>query len=578
MADDPVVQEAINLIKLGEDAHRARVKRYDRAYEIYRASEPRQSNAEPWQSKLRVPYAQQVLDTALVNIVAGTPPRCLVDPRSPEDEAGAKGMQKAQDYFVGEDHLVEKQPVIAQQGLIYGITVAKNHWIYKEQDRMGRTPVHNPIDGTTYMEAKPQRIVIADRPTLEPWNVYDAWWDPNARDVDSCNYFVLRTWARMDDLRAQEVNEDTGFGVYRNLDQLASSGPGARRDVSAQERTLGGASNKRKDMVELLEVWHVRKGQVYVAVIGNRKVLLRYDKSPYWHGKFPIVTANTRPDLFEIQGIPETELVDHLQSALWTVQNMRTDNMHMTVMRGITYREGGVSDPNSLVLKPRFKWAVSDHDDIKFAEIPPLPQEAYREEEGLLARMQLVTGINPYVSGADSSGIDQNTATGVSVLQEVASRLLRFKASQLQNKVYQRSFEMWGDMIQQYLDHDIAVKITNEQGQDEWTEFGPQDVAGHFHYKLEGSDEPLSKATQKSEAIAFLNALSPLAPLGLINWKVVAERVAVAFNISNPQSLFVQQQPQSLPPASPVAQPQQQPALQNGQFMQPGIANAIQQG
>jgi hypothetical protein len=140
------------------------------------------------------------------------------------------------------------------------------------------------------------------------------------------------------------------------------------------------------------------------------------------------VIAQTRPDLFEMVGVSETEVVDDLQQALHTVENMRFDNLHLTVMRGITYREGGVTDPNMLELRPRFKWPVSDHDDIRPFEVQPLPPEAYEEENALLARMQLITGINPYISGADLQSVDQNTATGVTALQEVASRLLRFKA------------------------------------------------------------------------------------------------------------------------------------------------------
>ena len=54
----------------------------------------------------------------------------MVKPRHPDVELNAKAMQVVMDYYVGEDHLVEKQPIFAQQGLIYGVTVAKNHWLY----------------------------------------------------------------------------------------------------------------------------------------------------------------------------------------------------------------------------------------------------------------------------------------------------------------------------------------------------------------------------------------------------------------------------------------------------------------
>jgi hypothetical protein len=293
-----------------------------------------------------------------------------------------------------------------------------------------------------------------------------------------------------------------------------------------------------------------------VTVIGSRKVLLRNDPNPYWHGRKPVVLAQTRPDLFQMQGIPETELVDHLQQAQWTLQNMTIDNLHLTTMRGVTYREGGVTDPNALQLRPRFKWPVVDHDDIKPFEIPPIASDVYQERTRLLSDMQLVTGINPYVSGADLSSVDQNTATGVTALQEVASRLLRFKAAQLQYKGYQRTFEMWGDMIQQFMDKSIAVQITGTDGQPTWLNVDPHNVAGHFDYVLEGSEESLSRQQERGEAVALLNAFAPLAQLGFINFKPILERVGVAYDFPDPEQLFIP--PQAQPPAAP-GQPPQQP-------------------
>jgi hypothetical protein len=249
-------------------------------------------------------------------------------------------------------------------------------------------------------------------------------------------------------------------------------------------------------------------------VIGNRKVLLRGPQpNPYWHGKKPIVVAQVRPDLFEMQGTSETEMIDHLQQALWTVQNMRFDNLHLTVMRGITYREGGVTDPNQLELRPRFKWPVQDHDDIKPFEVQPLPPEAYSEESSLLQRMQLISGITPFVSGADLSGVDQNTATGVTALQETASRLLRFFARQIQQKGFQRMYEMWGDNTQQFLDRNLFIKITGQP--DQWVEVTPNVVLGHFRYKIEGSEESLSRQQERSEALALLLAFAPLQQSGV---------------------------------------------------------------
>jgi hypothetical protein len=562
-SDNQIVDIVTRMIKPGEDALRVRKRRYDDSYDIYRASERRPRSLEPWQSKLRVPYAMQVIDTALVNIVTGVP-RVNVKPRHPDVTYNAKAMQVALDYYVAEDHLVEAQPIFAQQGLIYGATVAKNHWLYEDRTRTARS-WQSDAGMPPMSHVGPVQEVVRDGPTFEVWNIYDAWWDTTARDVDNAAYFVLRSWLSKDQLTNMQCSKSARHdrqecdGVLHNLEDLFKAGTSGKPDTTAQQRFLQGAAGNQqiqssvyKDLFEILEVWT----NDTVTVIGSRKVLLRNDPNPYWHGRKPVVLAQTRPDLFQMQGIPETELVDHLQQAQWTLQNMTIDNLHLTTMRGVTYREGGVTDPNALQLRPRFKWPVVDHDDIKPFEIPPIASDVYQERTRLLSDMQLVTGINPYVSGADLSSVDQNTATGVTALQEVASRLLRFKAAQLQYKGYQRTFEMWGDMIQQFMDKSIAVQITGTDGQPTWLNVDPHNVAGHFDYVLEGSEESLSRQQERGEAVALLNAFAPLAQLGFINFKPILERVGVAYDFPDPEQLFIP--PQAQPPAAP-GQPPQQP-------------------
>jgi hypothetical protein len=577
LTDETVVRVLLRTVKAGEDELRIRARRYNHSYDVWRASERRPASLEPWQSKLRVPYGLQSIDTALVNIV-GSFPRCLVKPRHPDVELNAKAMQIVLDYFIREDHMAEAQPVFAQQGLVYGTTAAKIHWLY-------RTATRTRNDHQT---GKPitEDVVVRDGPTFEPWNIYDIWWDPNARDVDRARYVVLRSWLSKDQLIAQactvEGNHDSTecTGIYHNVDQLLKVGPTEQRIATAQLRYLGGGSqgggeqNRFKDLFELLEVWT----DDTVSTIGSRQVLIRNEANPYWHQKKPIVVAQQRIDFFEMWGIPETELIDHLQSGMWTLQNMVIDNLHLTTMRGVTYREGGVTDPNKLQLRPRFKWPVVDHDDIRPFEIPPVSTDVYTERQRMLQDMQLVTGINPYVSGADMQAVDQNTATGVTALQEVASRLLRFKAQMFQYKGYQRSFEMWGDMIQQFLDHDIFAKITGPQGEEAWMQVGPADVAGHFDYVLDGTEESLSRQQERGEALALLNAFAPMAQLGIVNYKPILERVALAYDFPNPEALWMQPPPQ--PPAAPTGQNgngngQSPPFLYN--VMQPRIG-AGQQG
>jgi hypothetical protein len=569
--------EIVNQTRRGKSEHDRRIRRYDDSYRVWRGvSAP--TRVEPWQSKLRPKFGMQVIDTAMVNIVSGKP-RCVVRPKGPEHEQAAKAMQSVLDYYVAEDHLVEKLPVFVQSGLIFGPAIAKNHWLYREAMRPTRRKM--TINGGDVLVAtKPETVIQYDGPTFEPWDVYDAWWDPDARDVDSAAYVVLRSYVSKDDLLRLARNEDANTGIYWNVPELLKAGVVTEESQRAQYQS--NSNDKRKEKFELWEVWRETPQGLRLTVVGNGSVVLRDAVSPYWHGKKPIVVAQVRPDLFEIAGIPETELVDHLQQALWTVQNMRMDNLHLTVQRGITYREGGVTDPNALSLKPRFKWPVQDHDDIAFVAPTPLPPEAYQEEEALLSRMQLVTGINPYVSGSDMQGIDQNTATGITALQDVASRLLRFKAAQIQQKGLQRTYEQWSEMLQQFLDKDIAVRIEGPGKTFTWENYTPADIIGSYDITLEGAEESLSRQQERQEAIGLMNAIAPLAEM--IDIRPVLERVAEAYNFPNPQALL---KPKPQAPAAPGPTPPgpQGPGqmLQNGnpvmpQGMAPGIQQAITEG
>lgn len=538
MADiDPTVAKIQQRIKPGQDEHRTRIKSYDKFYDIYRATRPNSRSRAPYESDIRAPYAKQVIDTGLVNIVSGIP-KVIVRPRHPQWALAAKAMQYLLDYHIHEDHFVEKQPVFAQQALIFGTTVAKNHWLYQKRTKKTRDLQTGQMVDTEF--------VVRDGPTFEPWSVYRCYWSPGARSADDAEYVVLQTYLSKDELLRNRFDPDSGSGRYQNLDQLFAMGQGREPGSTAQENYLGLADSRVKGKFLIEEIWTDEA----LIVIGNGQVLLRAAENPYWHGKKPIVVAQVMPDLFELQGISDAEAINDLQQALWTVSNLRMDNLKLTVHRGVTYREGGVTDPDALELRPRFKWPVSDHDDINFPNIPPLPPDAYREEEALLGRMQLISGINPYVSGSDLATVDQNTATGVTALQEVASRLLRFKASQLHYKGYLRSFEMWGDMLQQFLDKSEAVEIVGPGNDAQWVEIAPQDIAGHFRYSLEGSEESLSRQQERGEAIALLNAFAPLAQAVPINWPALLERVASAYNFPNPEALFLRQQ-QPPPPAAP---------------------------
>ena len=242
-------------------------------------------------------------------------------------------------------------------------------------------------------------------------------------------------------------------------------------------------------------------------------------------------------------------------------------------MRGLTYREGGVPDPNMLVLRPRYPLGRLRPRQREIPAPPPLPPEAYEEEHSLLSQMETVTGISPYVSGNVPTSVSHTTATSVSLLQQAATRLLQFKATMLNNLCWQRVFEHWGADTQQFMTEPVWARIVH--GNDvHFEKAEPWQVAGEYDYQLVGADEQTSKEQERQQSLQLLQALAPFAQM--LNWKPLVERVAAAYDIPDPESLL----------ASPQAQPQAAPSPQNGAGpnggsqiqLPPGVQQAIQQG
>ena len=581
----------LNYIKSGEDALQSRVRYYDRAYEVWRQPEiDRKKTGKKWESILQIKHGMQVVDTALVNLIGG-PPTASVKPRRPQDQASAPKMRTVLNYYAREDHLVEKLPTFVQQGLIYGVTAAKNQWLYREVTK----PIRKffSVGGVDLELETEEKVVLRDGPTFEPWDIYAMGWDPNSRDVDSAPYIFLYSWMSRDEIELNTIRESNPYGMFDEAAAalLLEEGPDGAGDtaMSAQERMNRGQQDKRKERYRITEIWRETPNGLYQTILGGKRVVLRDRPTPYAHGKKPVVITQVRPDLFELQGIAETELLDHLQQAMNSLLNMRIDNMHLTVQRGFTYRESGISDPKSLVLTPRFMWPVTDHDDINPVAVQPLPPEAYHEDEVLLARMQLITGINPYISGSDTAGVDQNTATGVTALQEVASRLLRFKARQINYKGLKRTFEQWGDLTQQFMSRAEAIRIQGEAPDTyDWAVATPQEIVGNYDYDIEGTEESLSKQQERGDILQFMQACQPFAQAGMINMEGLLKKLGDAFDI-DPALLRPAPQPQA-PPAAPGPPGQQGPPqpgqppreelaqLLNGQPMTPAVSGAMNGG
>jgi hypothetical protein len=562
-APDDVVRHALNETLAGWQEHGNRQLRFNRAYQIWRGTAGNRLPAQQrvWDSRMRIKYGMQVVDQTMVNVVQGVPQaRCT--PRRPQDEDAAKAMEQILGYYTDLDHLAESEPTIVQQALVYGVSPAKNVWLYREKDVVrGWNP--QAEGGKGRWEPGTVRVVQDDRPTLIPWDAYDCWWEPLAPDPDRAAYIVLREYASKDSLEERRYNPDSKVGMLKNLDLLYQSGRPNTPQPTAQNSLLGYPQGEMyQNRFEIWEIWRDDR----LTIIGNRTILLYDGPKPYWMPGKPVVIGNSRPDFLRIEGISETELVDDIQQALWTHENLVMENLKMTVMRGATVRET-VPDIAQLVLRPNYLWPVTDHDDVHFQDPPAMAPEAYEQRSTLLGAMQYVTGITTIVSGqAQNPGADTQTATGISTLSGAASKLLEFKARLIALRVYQRSYEQWKDLAHQFVSEPMSVKLSGKakadnlaQGGNGWADYGPQNIYGDYDVRVRAGEESLNRAQKRADAIQAANALAPYIQVFPGLAKPIIEQIGDAYGWEDIDQILDQvQQPQPAQAPLPAAPAPQQ--------------------
>ncbi|HSV08595.1 MAG TPA: hypothetical protein VLI07_18910, partial [Candidatus Binatus sp.] len=420
--------------------HDAFVERVERRYNAYRglaeaqpSKDTSQDPDEDWHSNITTPYVLNTCEGMLATMLEPSP-RFNVTPRPKPDEpleevvARLHSVDAVSDtlrYALDVDHFAEKQRDFMQQDLIAGISVLKDYWHEEHRDVTALVPDMIDIQdayGTTidtlqsHKEETTRNALVRDDACCEVRDVRDFFWPPQAPNVDKAEYLIDRTWESFSSLKRKEKD-----GYYQNVDKLKETRSVARMsDLTKREQRLRGI-DRTQDLVEVLEYWTPER----VITVGNRTVKLRDDANPFWNGRLPFVICSAMPDAFQIPGISVVEALAQLQQMLWTLQNQRLDVVRL-LANLITVIRSDVDDPEAFEWAPNAQWIVEDPGQVETLKIDPSAAQITLQAEGLLkGDLQNIMGGLPMASGADSQTIDQQTATGVSIITTIAQRIIQ---------------------------------------------------------------------------------------------------------------------------------------------------------
>lgn len=569
---EATVGRCIRAFEDDKKTHDTFVTTADRRYRSFRGILEKRSNASAWTSKQHPAYVFQSVETMLANLIDPSPKWKLRAQPMMSDPAeinrhmkGAQANELLLNHQLAVDKFPEKQRTFDLQGLITGLTVAKQHWVYKEGTRKSLRSYEEPLYDNfgNQIGSLPRIIedespsVLRNNPTSEVVDVRDFIWHEGAISLARCQRVTHRVW-----YSKSELQELVSSGVYgpdaggRPFEELSDTNS-LSSELYTREQDLFEVE-RSKDQIEVLECW-IDGGKTVVS-IANRRLLLASRDNPFWFDHlehpYPFVVCSGSPDLFRIPGISEVELMEELQEMLWTTINQRLDNLQL-LNNAIVLVAEDTEDPDAFEWAPGERWLVPRpvQDTVQTLKVDPTAATISMSAEALLkGDLQNITGGMPFLSGTDTSNVDQQTATGVSIITSLAQKRL---AAKKQNYVWAKARigEQWLALNQQFIRTERLVPIIGMDGAQAFERIGPDIIAGDYVIQTEMMDDSLLRSERRAEAQAKLQvAVSSVGQFAAtqqpLNLRAFMEDYLDAFNVQDKDRYFSSQGP-IMPPGAP---------------------------
>lgn len=569
------------------DFHGDLINKVEARYKAYKGVVETVSDAAQWTSKLYPPYIMHIVETSLSSMVDDKL-RYRIRPRATLDyyfdpEAGHRAVLGAEAHQVLFDWQVQQSKMQAQlrpfmlQNAIAGITVAKTYWETREERRRHLVPVERPLldefEQPMYdplgapltnvsMEMQTKDTVVYDGPVTEVRDIHDFMWHESATSLDNARYVIDRVWMSPEDFWKGFDGEDTIYGPDRGgwtkkecQEILGTSRDGTSHADTYQDRWGQGKHKIDRDLLEVCEVWDTVRGEVTTIV--NRSVLASHKtRFPFFFEAPPFVACTTQSDLFKVVGISQVEKIMSLQEMIWDVSNQRLDNLRL-INNAIFFFRPDLEDPDAYEMEPGAQWPVEDPTQVGQWAPNPIPAEISLGAEALIkGDMQNLAGGFPFSSGTDSQFVDQKTATGASIVTQLAQ-----KSIDTQKAASYHAWEKIGHqrmvLNQQFIRTPTVAPVLGLDGEEELAVIMPELLAGDFSFEIEPIADALAKQQDQAssqalyqmalQAAPVLAALAQAGQATMINYDALWEDTLKAFDKTDTKRYFSSAKPPAMP-------------------------------
>jgi len=354
-------------------------------------------------SAIMPPWAQAGVDYVLakeIAVIFGQKPYWTVGARQKKWEEAAKLMEQLLSWQLDTPKIFLNVVQWIQHKLIYGTAIRKPFW-----DRENN-------------EAKIEQINIKNfYPSPDGYSIYTVPW------------VIQRALRTREYIKIMGKNwKGSNKSTYKNTKELLALPGGEHIGEHIEESEANRWTTEEKEnLYEILEYWYRRDGEVRVATVGSRKVLLRDSPSPYKKKKkaFPYIVALDWPKPKSFWGIGRIEAIEGHIKELAHIKNQRFDNINLILNPPFKYIKGEDVDLKALPIKPNALIGMNDIESLRPFEFPFITSGVYTEAASIENDIQNRLGLHEYSMGKAPE--QRETATGIARLQAAGNTIFQFQ-------------------------------------------------------------------------------------------------------------------------------------------------------
>lgn len=517
-------QDALELVKRcfrkASKKYQNREQTYINRYRAYKGVLERA--VDIWQSQLSPPYIFQIIET-VYSMIASEHPRSRVFPQGEDDIKGALAMDKLLPIQRAEDNFDEKYARWVKQGLVLGASPAKIGW-ETLMDQVSRR-VFDPETGR--MTVQSGREVVRDGPTFDPVDLSDFFWDPSASRLDQAAFCIARWWVTLESIKANPN--------FHNIDMLKDAPRGGQARSAMKNEAI---NRDKSNLIELWEYWDRDR----LIVVANGSIVVRNEPMPFWHRKLPFIMCTPVPDIYSMEGMSEVDLIKDIQAAIWMFLNQRIDNTRL-ISNAIIMIRDTIDDPEKLVFEPGAVWPVADPQEVMlWTPNQNIGQASLEAEQELKSDLLNLTAAVQYLGGSSPTEMQNDTATGISIMQNSAQSRVMTKRQRIYDSLTEygsqqiaNNKQLWRGPI------DIRVPGTTSDQEFQFQTVHAQDILCDCCYYIETATESMNRQERRQEALQLLNVFIPLLPIAdqmgvKISVERLVEKVLDSFDVKDTEN------------------------------------------